>query len=200
MYIANFEGDINLFDLYDNDEFEKIDQILSEFNNKEGLVIDVRSNTGGNDFLSKIVAARFANEKQIFAIQYWRNGENHDDFISKKRYIEPKGEILFTKPVTVLTNRETYSAAEGFVEMMMLFPQVTLIGGNTGGGSGGTAYFELPNGLTYRITTKFETLPNGKYYENVGIAPDIKVTNTNRDDSNGIDRILEAAIEHLNNE
>ena len=107
---------------------------------------------------------------------YWRNGENHNDFISKERYIEPKGQMIFTKPIAVLTNRETYSAAEGFVEMMMLFPQIVLIGGNTGGGSGGTAYYELPNGLTYRIT------------------------NSDSDISNGIDRILEETIEYLNNE
>lgn len=200
IYIADFEGDVNLFDLYQNDEFEKIDQIINEFEDKKGLIIDVRDNNGGNDFLSKIVASRFANKKQIFSIQYWRNGENHDDFISKERYIEPKGEVIYTNPVTVLINRETYSAAEGFVEMMMLFPQVTLIGGNTGGGAGGTSKYELPNGLTYNITTKFGTSSDGSCYEGIGIAPDIEVTNTETEITNGIDRILEEAIEHMNNE
>ncbi|MGD2033450.1 MAG: S41 family peptidase [Bacteroidales bacterium] len=195
--ITDFEGDVNYFNPYENDAFEKIDEVLSDFRDKGGVVIDVRSNHGGSDFMSKIVAARFADRKQVFSYMYWRNGEEHDDFISTERYIEPKGEFIFTKPVAILMNRDTYSAAEGFIDMMKLLPRVTLFGGSTGGGTGGGSYFELPNGWTYRVTTSYSTDAGGYCYEGVGITPDIEVTISEEDKANGIDTILEEAVRYL---
>ncbi len=195
--IIDFEGDVNFFNPYENGTFEKIDDILYDFRDKEGLVIDVRSNHGGADFMGKIVASRFADRKQIFSYIYWRNGEEHDDFISKERYIEPKGAFIYTKPVALLMNRATYSAAEAFIDMMKLFPQVILMGGNTGGGTGGGSYFELPNGWAYRVTTSYSTDAGGYCYEGVGIIPDVEVTISEEDAANGIDTILEEAISQL---
>jgi C-terminal processing protease CtpA/Prc len=197
VHIPDFEGDIDMADPYANAAFEKIDAVLREFESKEGLIIDVRSNQGGNDFLARITASRFADQQRQFSTMYWRTGPGHDDYISKRRYVEPKGPGAYARPVVVLTNRDTFSAAESFVGMMMLFPDVAIMGGVTGGGAGGTAFYELPNGLTYRVTTKFETLPDGTLYEGVGISPDILITNSDGDVANGIDGILEEAILYL---
>jgi len=198
--IFDFEGDVNPFNPdEENEDFKRIDEILIELQDKEGLVIDVRSNEGGNDFNSMVVAGRFANERQVFEYINWRNGEEYDNVISKERYIEPKGEIIYTKPIAVLINRGTHSAAEGFIDMMKLFPQVTLIGGNTGGGFGGGSFFELPNGWTYRLTTSYSLDAEGNYFGSIGISPDIEVTISEADAANEIDTILEEAITQLNN-
>ena len=196
--IYTFEGNVNPLDLYSNKDFERIDEILAEFKNKKGLVIDIRSNGGGSDFLSKIVAARFTDKKVLWGYITWRNGKNYSDVLTKERYFEHRGEY-FDKPVAVLINRNTYSAGEGFASMMDVLPQAKLFGGNTGGGSGGGAYFELPNGWSYRVTTNYGGDANGFCYENAGIAPDYDVTITDADIANKKDRILEEAVKYLNN-
>ena len=195
--IYTFEGSVSPLDLYTNDDFERIDEILTLFKDKKGLVIDIRSNTGGNDFLAKVIAARFTDKKVLWGYINWRNGENYSDILTKERYFESNG-VYYNKAVAVLINRNTYSAAEGFACMMQVLPQAKLFGGNTGGGSGGGAFFELPNGWSFRVTTNYGSDANGICYENIGIAPDFSITISDEDITNKNDRILEEAIKYLN--
>src|SRR5438045_9498089 len=89
--------------------------------------------------------------------------------------ISPAVSKQFKEKVTVLTNRYSFSATEDFIFMMTSFPNVTLIGDNTGGGSGSRPILkEMPNGWAYRVST---TLVSGvdKITIKNGIAQDIRV-------------------------
>ena len=52
----------------------------------------------------------------------------------------------------LLINRHSYSATNDFVNAMRYFPNVTLVGDKTGGGSGLPFSSELPNGWGVRFS------------------------------------------------
>ena len=84
-----------------------------------------------------------------------------------------------------------------FVLAMQVMPHVTVIGDTTGGGVGNPIYRELPNGWTYRLSTKIQADARGRVIEATGVFPHIPVRTTVADSAAGTDRILEKAIEVL---
>ncbi|MBN2349765.1 MAG: S41 family peptidase [Bacteroidales bacterium] len=173
-----------------------IDKIINEFKDKDGIIIDVRSNGGGNSLNAETVAGRFADQKRLFHRFYQKNGSGPNDFSDWYNvYIEPKGSDQFLKPVVVLTSRATFSSAEIFVMAMQVFPHVTIVGDTTGGGIGNPIHRELPNGWTFRLSTKVGATADGFIIEGKGIPPDVTVLNTGEDAAYGTDRMLEAAVE-----
>ena len=103
--------------------------------------------------------------------------------------------------MVVLTDEFTVSAGEIFTLNMRSFEQVTHIGDTTAGAHSdvGPARF-LPNGWTYEYSIMKYLLPDGSSLEGMGIAPDIYIQNTMQDIGNGEDKVLEYAIEYLENE
>ena len=66
-----------------------------------------------------------------------KTGKGHSDFSDPEPiYLEPSNSIRWQKKVMLLTNRHSYSATNDFVNAMRYFPNVTLVGDKTGGGSG----------------------------------------------------------------
>jgi carboxyl-terminal processing protease len=177
-----------------------IDEILSQWKNMNGIIIDVRWNSGGNGINAETVADRFADQSRVYMYQRQKNGPGKDNFSSwKSRSIEPKGSYQFLKPVVVLTSRATMSSAEMFVMAMQNLPQVTIVGDTTGGGVGNPIFRELPNGWTYRLSTGITADAQQRIMEGVGVFPDLPVLTTVSDSVNGIDRILEKGIEIIVN-
>ncbi|MCF0236758.1 MAG: peptidase S41, partial [Bacteroidaceae bacterium] len=110
--------------------------------------------------------------------------------------LKPSQSLRWQKPVVVLTNRSTYSAANAFVMYMRQLPNVTLVGDRTGGGSGMPFSSELPNGWSLRFSASPMFTPAMQHTE-FGIDPDLKVDITAADWQRGVDTILETAIDHL---
>ncbi len=197
--LKNFSGKGEGLDMLDERYFV-IDEILDEFKNKTGLIIDVRGNTGGNSLNAETIASRFADKKRLFHRYYQKIGAGKDDFSDwYNRYIEPNGPYQYQKPVIVLTSRKTFSSAEIFVMAMQVFPHVTIVGDTTGGGIGNPIYRELPNGWVFRLSTKVGATADSYIIEGKGIPPDITAITTKEDSINGIDRILEKGIEIIEN-
>ncbi len=181
------------------DDYNFIDNIIQTFENYRGIVVDVRNNDGGNGINAETVAGRFSDEERLYAYSRFRNGPDHDDFTELfPHYISPGGDEQFNKPIALLTNRYTGSAAEDFVLMMKVFPYVTLMGDTTGGNIGGHPITrELPNGWIYRMSTGLNYSSEYVSYEGEGIPPDIAVTISEDDSLSGTDTILETAIRLL---
>ena len=187
IYISSFSGE--------NEDYEVIDQILEEFTDMDGIVIDVRSNSGGSSVNAGIIASRFANERLLYVKVRYRNGPEHTDFTNWYSHcLQPYEGNRFLKPVCVLTNRMSYSATEWFVAMMDVVSGVTIIGDTTGGGSGDPLKRQLPNGWFFRLSNSQSQLPSGRDYQLSGIYPDIPVWINKSDSINGKDTILETAI------
>lgn len=131
-----------------------IDAILDYFSTCTGLIIDVRDNGGGELTSAEKYVCRFIDKPITAGYIMHKNGPGHDDFSKPYRYeYKPaEGRLLWLKPIAVLTNRSTFSAANNFVSIMKTLPQVTVVGSTTGGGSGMPLSSELPNGWGVRIS------------------------------------------------
>jgi len=193
--IYTFEGEGSGLSNIDN-RYNLIDNILEQFKYKQGIVIDVRSNGGGELFNALTVASRFADEKRLFGKVCFKNGLGKNDFSDwQNQYVEPSGTYQYKKPIVVITSRATSSAAEQFVLAMKTFPYVTIVGDTTGGGMGLPMYRELPNGWSYRLSTSIGADPDNHIIEGRGVIPDFPVQTSVVDSIKGIDRLIEKSIE-----
>ena len=175
-----------------------IEIALREMGNIQGLIVDVRNNGGGSDRNARDVAGRFTDKERVFGYIQWRDGPDHSDFtLFRSRHFEPQGNITFTRPIVLLTNRRVFSAAESFVLMMRTLPHVTVVGDTTGGGAGNPVYRELPNGWTCRVPRWQAFTADFEPYEGVGLAPDVWVSTPDALLESGTDRIFETAVEIL---
>ncbi|MCM1348169.1 MAG: S41 family peptidase [Firmicutes bacterium] len=132
-----------------------IDLILNYFSNAQALIFDVRDNTGGNLTSVTDLVNRFVTERTLAGYIVHKTGPGHNDFDKPfAYYIDPVGDghLAWRKPVIVLTNRSTFSAANNFVSIMKFLPNVTIVGATTGGGSGMPFNSELPNGWSIRFS------------------------------------------------
>lgn len=131
-----------------------IDAILDYFTLCAGIVIDVRDNGGGDLTNVETYVSRFISEPIVAGYMIHKNGPGHNDFSDpyEYRYTPANGHRLWLKPVAVLTNRSTFSAANNFVGIMKSLPTVTVVGATTGGGSGMPLSSELPCGWGIRIS------------------------------------------------
>ena len=147
--------------------------------------------------------SRFITERKLAGYIIHKNGPGHDDFDEPYAYyIDPAyGHIAWRKPVVVLTNRSTFSAANNFVSIMKSIPGVAIIGATTGGGSGMPFSSELPNGWGIRFSACSILDPEGNTTE-FGVEPTegCAVDMDRFDELNGRDTILDFAIDYLRKE
>lgn len=176
-----------------------LDQTLNRMAVCDGLIIDVRNNGGGNLTTAQKLAARFTNEKVLVGYMCHKTGPGHDEFSEPKPvYIEPSDGIRWQKKAVVLTNRRSYSATNDFVNSMNQFPNVTLVGDKTGGGSGLPYTSEIPNGWSIRFSASPMFDPQMNQLE-FGIDPDVKVDMSSEDMQKGKDTLIETACHILKN-
>lgn len=190
IYIPNFR--------YNESKWhERIDDAVNFLQNTNGLILDVRNNGGGTPAVDRYMAGRFiAEEKLLFSIQT-RNGPDHTDFDAPTYYYSnPKGNLQYTNPTIVLTNHSTVSAGEEFVLFLETQSHITVVGDSTSNAFS-TVTFDrlLPNGWELSYPNQLYLYPDGSSPEGIGIVPDIYIRNNVPDVQNGIDRVLEKAIE-----
>lgn len=102
------------------------------------------------------------------------------------------------KRVAVLIDEGCFSACDIFAGAIRLAPRVTLIGTTTGGGSGRSRDFALPNsGLHVTLSTMASFQPNGSLYDGVGIPPTIVVERSISGLAAGRDTQKDAALQFL---
>lgn len=174
--------------------YHYIDLVLDHFSEVKGIIVDVRDNGGGDPVNAEILAARFNVEGRIYAHWLWKDGPGHDDFTDPIPYGLGTIDHPFLKPVVVLTNRSTFSAANDFVLMMDQIPHVTILGDTTGGGGGVPYTRELLNGWRYRFSRTITLSPSGENVE-FGIPPDWVVNLDTADILEGKDTMIETAID-----
>ena len=158
-----------------------------------GLILDVRNNSGGNLTTAEALAQRFTNERLHVGYISHKTGPGHGDFSEPvKQYLEPSDGVRWQKATVVLTNRRCYSATNNFVRDMKCCPNVTVMGDQTGGGSGMPFSSELPNGWSVRFSACPMYDREMRHIE-FGIQPDITVALTPEDRTKGLDTLIESA-------
>ena len=163
----------------------------------KGMILDIRGNGGGELSNAEKLSRRFTNDKVLVGYICHKTGRGHDDFSEPEaEYIEPSKDIRWQKPVVLLTNRSCYSAANTFVRNMKEMPLVTVMGDQTGGGSGLPFSSELPIGWSVRFSACPHFDARMQHIE-FGIEPDIYASLDESLAAQGKDSMIEAARELL---
>ena len=158
-----------------------------------GMIFDIRGNGGGELSNAEKLSRRFTNQKVLVGYICHKTGKGHDDFSEPQaEYIEPSKDIRWQKPVVLLTNRSCYSAANTFVRNMKEMPLVTVMGDQTGGGSGLPFTSELPIGWSIRFSACPHFDARMQHIE-FGIEPDIYTSLDESLAAQGKDSMIEAA-------
>ncbi len=179
---------------------DRLDQLIDDYRSLNGIIVDIRDNTGGLinqvDTLATRLAQRNGEEEVTVGYVRYKDGPEHNSF-TRTFPIKLSAYRSFDKPVVVLTNRTVYSAANSFAAYMSSLPNVTLVGDVTGGGGGAPYSGELMNGWQFRFSVTQMMDINQEQIEG-GVEPDIRVDISPEDEAAGRDTILEAALDFLN--
>lgn len=150
-----------------------LDRVLADIQHAQGLIIDVRTNNGGRDFLGMAIASRFVSTETLGFSKQSRDGNHRTEL--EDVFISPRGAIQYLGPIALLTSNSTVSAAEVFTLMMRALPNVTVIGESTQGALSDALEKELPNGITFSLSNQYYFSPEGEWFEHTGIPADIEV-------------------------
>lgn len=153
---------------------DAIDEALSDLADTSGLIVDVRYNGGGNDYISLAIASRFTDAEFLAYKKYARDGagatETVESFISPSEFVQYTG-----KPIVLLTSEDTASAAETFALSMSQLDHVTLVGEATHGIFSDVLEWALPGGHHLEMSNEFYVTPNDVWFEGEGVPTDISV-------------------------
>ncbi len=181
------------------DNFFRMHDFLNEFENADGLIIDLRHNQGGDFTYAFSEIGRLTDQRRFVFKSKTKNGKGKDDFTPWfDWYLNPSGNYLEI-PIVVLTDRFTISAGERAVMAFMTIPNAITLGDTTNGAHGTMIGRELANGWFYSLVPQKVELFDGKNYEGIGLPPDIFFKNKLEDVVSGKDELLENAISRLNN-
>lgn len=178
-----------------------MDAVLAYCASADGLIIDVRDNGGGSLTNVEGIVSRFISKRTLAGSICHKTGPGRDQFSEPYKYYynpAPAGRVMWAKPVVVLCNRSTFSAANNFVSVMKSLPNVTVAGATTGGGSGIPFNSELNNGWGIRFSASPVRDPEGNLTEfgvepTEGCAVDLDPVEALA----GHDTMLDFAITHL---
>ncbi len=171
-----------------------IDKVLTDFSETTGLIIDIRSNGGGNDYISLTIASRFTNAEFVAYKKYARDGNSTTE--PQLAIVEPSLDIQYTeKPIVLLVSEETASAAEVFALTMSQLSTVTLVGQATQGIFSDVLEFALPNGRQLGISNEVYLTPSDVWLEGTGVPVNVEVEYFSKNDrDSGIDSGIENAL------
>jgi len=171
-------------------------EAFSDLKDTLGLIIDIRFNGGGDDFVSqKIMRHLIENKLHAYSKQV-RLGEGRTQL--QKVEISPQNNNVYIKPITLLTSSGTSSAAEIFSIAMRARENTALIGQSTAGGLSDMLPKSLPHGLQYSISNEIYISHDGFEFEGDGVPVKIeKPFLTLEQREQGKDLSIEAAIEWL---
>jgi hypothetical protein len=193
IYVSGFaHGDVGFAD---QNWVRAIDGIVRSLADTDSLVLDVRGNRGGLVANVDFIVSRFASAQRDYAQIRTKNGPGRNDFSAPvTETIRPAGS-RYTRPIVLLTNRQTISGGEWFTLALCSQDHVTHAGTATAGAFSLGLERSLINGWLYTVSVQKVTDMNGVSFEGTGILPDAEhiVANTVLEIEAGMDRQLEHA-------
>lgn len=177
-------------------EMNLLDSLLAGCQNLDGFIIDIRENIGGDDQFSYEVAGRFTSANTTGHYKQRRISATNTFTSLEKWILKPTGAYPFKKPVIILTNDKTVSAADVLALCMKQLPQVQIVGENSEGCYSDMFEKELPNGWVITLSNEKYYSPKMICYEGTGTPVDVVVKNSKQDLTIMNDPVIEKAI-HL---
>lgn len=178
---------ITEFDLVTTDQFEQAYK-QAQADGMKGLILDLRSNPGGN--LSTVCdIARMILPKGLIVYT--------EDKYGKREEYTCDGANQIKVPLVVLTNGYSASASEILAGAVKDYGIGTLVGTTTYGKGIVQKVINLSDGSAVKLTVSNYFTPNGNNIHKIGIDPDVEVEFDAEQYKNGVDNQLEKAKEVL---
>jgi len=143
--------------------------LLAKNPKMKGLVLDLRNNPGGLLEQSVGVADLFLNGGEVVS----QRGRNPDDIIRYQAHAN--GDMLKGKPMVVLTNPGTASAAEIVSGALQDQHRAEIVGLTTFGKGSVQSVIDLGDNRAVKLTTARYYTPSGRSIQKTGIEPDLEV-------------------------
>jgi len=175
-----------------DDTAEELDKLVSEIiaDNSKGLVVDVRSNPGGNLDVAVEIISKFVSRGEVVL---WERDKDQQE----KPYKAIGGEEFKELPVVVLIDGGSASASEILAGALRDINGSLLIGEKTFGKGSVQSFEKLSGGSSLKMTIAKWLTPNKQSIHEVGIEPTIKVELSLEDIRSNDDKQLKRAIEEL---
>lgn len=180
-------GYINLTSFLSSNMNEEFESALDKTKNCEGLIIDLRNNTGGLLENAVYIAEKFIDKGVIVSVVS-RNGATNVLKASQNS-------LKVHKPLVILINEASASASEIFSGAMQDYKRAIIIGQKSYGKGMVQNVIPLPNKTGLNITIAKYLTPLNHDINKKGITPHIIVETTN---NNGHDNQLDVAKKELN--
>jgi len=158
-----------------------------------GYILDLRNNPGGLLSQAIKISDYFLNDGEIVSTKGRKNRDS-------RKFFAKKGDKINGKPLIVLINNGSASAAEIVAGALQDQKRAILLGETTFGKGSVQSIIPLKNKGAIRLTVSKYYLPSGKSISEVGVVPDIKVEEKDEDFSinTETDNQLNYAINLLN--
>ena len=144
-----------------------------QVNKLKGMIIDVRNNPGGLLTAVVIIADSILSGETIVSIK-GREKANNQSFLSFNQT-----QIRDDLPIVILTNSNSASASELLAGALAINQRGTVMGDNTFGKWSVQSSFTLKDKSIFNVTTQLFYSPKDATFQGEGIAPDIKIVDSN---------------------
>ncbi len=151
-----------------DNQFLKSLKKFEDNKNIKGYVIDLRNNPGGLLTQAINIADFFLDDGEIVSTKGRKVSET-------RKFFARKGDEVKGKPLVVLINNGSASAAEIFAGALKDHKRAIILGENSYGKGSVQSIIPLRNGGGMRLTISKYYLPSGKSISEVGVTPDILV-------------------------
>ena len=169
--LDNTIGYIRLTSFNENSS-NQIKSKIKELNKNEkvkGYILDLRNNPGGLLSQAIKISDFFLDQGEIVSTKGKKSSEN-------KKWFAKDGDLIDGKNLIVLINYGSASASEIVAGALKDHKRAILVGENSYGKGSVQSVIPLQNRGAIRLTISKYYLPSGKSISEVGVTPDIEVT------------------------
>ncbi len=169
-------GYIRLKSFNENSDKQFLDSVKKFEKNSKiiGYVFDLRNNPGGLLTQAINITDFFLSDGEIVSTKGRKVSET-------RKFFARKGDEIKGKPIIILINNGSASAAEIFAGALKDHKRAIILGENSYGKGSVQSIIPLRNGGGMRLTISKYYLPSGKSISEVGVTPDIFVEEDEND-------------------
>ncbi|MFT5756932.1 MAG: carboxyl-terminal processing protease [Alteromonadaceae bacterium] len=208
----------------DIDLVEQFKAMIPQMQSAKGLILDLRSNRGGNTIIVEdilkyltfhdLIGAKSKMRIHNATFKAWGKFANdyqwakkYENYFLGQAWVELPPDIISSDdvdisdknvvPTAILISRNTSSSAENFLIYADGAEHFTTIGEPTFGSTGQPLIIDLPGGGSAKICTKRDSYADGRDFVGYGIKPDIYVARDISYYLSNNDLVLTTALEFL---
>lgn len=139
--------------------------------NTKALIIDLRDNSGGGSTVGSVLETFFIEEETELLEFRSRNGN-----VEMEKTVPWLLEKKYTKPLFILINNRTASAAEAFTFALQHQSRAMVVGEPSAGAAFMNTYFLVNDYIVLAVSNNAPFLPGTQLtWQGIGVKPDIPV-------------------------